>query len=165
MGGKSCLAVGDLRQLPPVLDEYVFEKCRADGRPRLAPGHWNENFTISYLTEKMRCPDDHLFCEICDRVGKNEIIPSDVEFFNSKVHKGEIPLEMSNDNFKCGLVTIIVTTNYAREKINLAKLRTLLPDEKEYVCLSQDNSINKKNFDAKVAALVSHSKGSFPKKM
>ena len=42
------------RQLPPVLDEFVFKKCRADGRPRLAPGHWNENFEISYLTQKMR---------------------------------------------------------------------------------------------------------------
>ena len=35
-------------------DEFVFKKSLADGRLRLAPGHWNENFEIAYLTEKMR---------------------------------------------------------------------------------------------------------------
>ena len=150
--------LGDFRQLPPVLDDYVWEKSRADGRPALAAGHWNENFTISYLTQKMRCPDDRAFCDICDRVGKNELIPTDVDFFKSKVIESEIPMEKSNDNFKSGLVTIIVTTNYAREKINLKELRSLLSDEKEYVCVSKDDTINKKNFDARDTAMVSHSK-------
>lgn len=37
----------------------------------------------------------------------------------------------------------LVTTNEAREEINLAKLRTLLPYEKEYVCLSSDKMTNR----------------------
>ena len=158
MGGKSCLAVGDLRQLPPVLDEYIFEKCRADGRPALAPSHWNENFEISYLTQKMRCSNDLEFANICDRVGKNAINSEDEEFFNSRVISSEIELEKSNSNFKTGEVTIIVTTNHAREKINLEKLRSLLPNEKEYTCLSKDNSINKKNFDSSSTQSCSYSK-------
>ena len=98
------------------------------------------------------------FANICDRVGKNAINSEDEEFFNSRVITSEIELEKSNSNFKTGEVTIIVTTNHAREKINLYKLRSLLPNEKEYTCLSKDNSINKKNFDSTTTALISHSK-------
>ena len=98
----------------------------------------------------MRCPDDRAFCDICDRVGKNELIPTDVDFFKSKVIESEIPMEKSNDNFKSGLVTIIVTTNYAREKINLKKLPSLLSDEKEYVCVSKDDTINKKTENSRL---------------
>ncbi len=54
MGGKSFIAAGDLRQLPPVLDQYIFQKSKLDGRPSVAPCHWSENFKIYYLTEKMR---------------------------------------------------------------------------------------------------------------
>ena len=97
------------------------------------------------------------FANICDRVGKNAITSEDEEFFNSRVISSEIELEKSNSNFKTGEVTIVVTTNHAREKINLAKLRSLLPNEKEYICLSKDNSINKKNSDSTTTALVSHS--------
>ena len=67
----------------------------------------------------------------------------DVDFFKSKVITDEIPLEQENSNFQSGEINIIVTTNEAREEINLTKLRTLLPNEKEYVCLSSDKMTNR----------------------
>ena len=33
MGGLSFIAVGDFRQLPPVRDQFIFEKNHLDGRP------------------------------------------------------------------------------------------------------------------------------------
>ena len=65
MGGIPFITIGDFRQLPPVLDNYIFEKSRLDGRPSIAPCHWNENFRIFNLTQKMRCDDDIAFAEIC----------------------------------------------------------------------------------------------------
>ena len=69
MGGITFIAVRDFRQLPPVLDGYVFEPNHLDGRPDIAPSHWDENFQIFYLTEKMRSEKDNEFSELCDRVG------------------------------------------------------------------------------------------------
>ena len=52
MGNKSCIVTGDMWQLPPVKDKYIFTNTNLDQRPRIAPSHWDENFTIYYLAEK-----------------------------------------------------------------------------------------------------------------
>ena len=145
MGNFSVLAVGDFRQLPPVKDTYIFENARLDGRPSIAPNLWRDNYEIYYLEQKMRCPDDIGFASLCDRVGKNELLPQDIAYLNSRVVTDEIPEELSNDCFKNGEVTIIVTTNNNRERINLCKLRSLLPSEKEYTCVSDDKNIGREN--------------------
>ena len=145
MGGKSFIAAGDLRQLPPVRDHYIFEKSKLDGRPSVAPCHWNENFKIYYLTEKMRCPDDIAFAELCDRVGTGSITDDDETFLKSKIVRDTIPSEEDNSNFTSGKVAIIVTTNDKREGINLHKLRTLLPNKQEFVCLADDQITNRKH--------------------
>ena len=61
MGGLNFIAVGDFRQLPPVLDGYVYENNHLDGRPAIAPSHWDENFQILYLTEKMRSQNSLIY--------------------------------------------------------------------------------------------------------
>ena len=113
-----------------------------DGRPSIAPSHWNENFKIYYFTEKMICPDDMAFAELCDKVGKGEVTEADNQFLKSRII--DTPSENLNENYCNGKLAIIVTTNKRREEINLVKLRSLLPDEEEYVCLAQDKTINRK---------------------
>ena len=49
---KSFIVTGDLWYLPPVKDNYIFSHAKLDQRPQCAPSHWDENFTIFYLTEK-----------------------------------------------------------------------------------------------------------------
>ena len=132
-------------QLPPVQDIYVYENARIDGRPSIAPNLWREHFDIFYLDQKMRCPDDIPFAQLCDRVGINKITTEDVSYFESRVVTEDIPEELDNENFKNGTVSIIVTTNEDREAVNLAKLRALLPMAKEYTCLSNDKVTNRKN--------------------
>ena len=63
----------------------IFEKSDLDGRPSIAPCHWNENFKMYYLTQKMRCREDVAFAEICDRVGKGMITNEDEMFFKSRI--------------------------------------------------------------------------------
>ena len=146
MGGIPCITIGDFRQLPPVLDNYIFEKSRLDGRPSIAPCHWNENFRIFNLTQKMRCDDDIAFAEICDRVGqgRDEVTEEDEQFFLSRVRTEKIESESIHENYTSGRLSIITATNKRREEINMEKLRELLPEEKEYVCLSQDKTTNRK---------------------
>ena len=87
MGGVSFVAVGDLRQLPPVLDSYVYENNHLDGRPAISPSHWDEHFQIFYLTDKMRSQRDPEFSSICDRVGNGKYTRKDLYINESKLDK------------------------------------------------------------------------------
>ena len=117
-----------------------MDKHHLDGRLDCAPSHWNENFKIFYLTEKMRSQQDPKFSEVCDRVGRGKITDDDESFFKSRVKKTES--EDNNENFKSGKLSIIVTTNKKRELVNSTKLAELLPNVKEYTCNSVDRVIN-----------------------
>ena len=143
LGGKNIIVVGDLHQLPPIGDRYITERSLLDHRPSCAPSYWDEHFRIFYLTEKMRSSTDASFAAICDRVGEGLITKEDEEFFKSRI----IDCQMENDNehFKEGTIAIVVTTNKHREKLNLEKLEQLLPNEKTYVCHSQDTTLNISN--------------------
>ena len=140
MGGKSFIASRDLWQLPPIYDNMVTDRNSLDGRPACAPSHWNENFRIFYLTEKMRCQNDPFFSSLCDRVGRGSITEEDEVYLKSRVQPTES--ENQNDNFKCGKLSIIVTTNMKRNLVNSDKLIQLLPNQKEYSCNSIDRVTN-----------------------
>ena len=77
--------LGDLWQLPPIYDSIVTDNNHLDGRPDCAPSHWNENFKIYYLTEKMRSSKDVDFSNLCDRVGRGKINDEDVKYLNSRI--------------------------------------------------------------------------------
>ena len=146
----------DFLQLPPVQDVYIYENARIDGRPSIAPNLWREHFDIYYLDQKMRCPDDLPFAQLCDRVGINKITTEDVSYFESRIVTEDIPEELDNENFKNGTVSIVVTTNEDREAINLAKLRALLPMAEEYTCLSNDKVTNRKRHTPVPEAVCKH---------
>ena len=140
MAGLSFVASGDLRQLPPIHDQLITEKSRIDARPQCAKSYWDDHFQIYYLTEKMRCKDDDMFAELCDRIGQGQLKTEDEEFLKSRVQS--TPLEDHNDYFKTGKISIVVTTNRRREEINIDKLEKLLPNEKTYKCFSTDRVMN-----------------------
>ena len=130
-------------QLPPVKDHYIFSHTKLDQRPQIAPSHWEENFKIYYLTEKMRSKGDEKFGEVCDRIGRGTITDEDHTYLNSLVRDN--PNAENNEMFKEGKISIIVTTNYKREQINNNKLNSLIPDEPPFVNLSIDKCTNMQN--------------------
>ncbi len=140
MGGRSSIACGDFYQLPPVFDDYIFLNNNLDGRPDCAPSHWNENYKIVYLTEKIRSQSDPKFGEVCDRVGKNEITKEDVEYLKCLVR--EDPYEESNEEYTSGKFSIIVTNNKLRATINQHKVNSLIPDEETISIDSEDICTN-----------------------
>ena len=147
MGGRSFIATGDMWQLPPVKDKYIFEKNHLDGRPSCCPSHWDSNFVIYYMTEKMRSMKDPKFGEVCDRVGKGCILPEDEIYLKNLIRPS--PKEEVNDSFKYGNVSIIVTTNKKREQINESKLDILLPNCQSFF-LQLKRSINKSVKSARI---------------
>ena len=140
MGGISFVASGDLWQLPPVKDKMVTEKNNLDGRPDFAPSHWNQYFKIFYLTEKMRSQKDPFFSDLCDRVGRGKQTLEDEKYLKSRIQNN--PSENSNESFKNGKLSIIVTTNPKKDLVNLQKMSQLLPFETDYVCDSVDRVTN-----------------------
>ena len=122
------------------MDSIVTDNSSLDARPVFAPSHWEENFKIYYLTEKMRSHKDPYFSDLCDRVGRDEITDEDENYLMSRV----IPCESENNNdkFKSGKLLILVTTNMKKDIVNQQKLNDLLPDQKEYTRNSTDMVTN-----------------------
>ena len=143
MGGLPFVAVGDFRQLPPVRDQFIFEKNHLDGRPSIAPSHWDDNFHIYYLTEKMRNQKDPEFSRLTDRVGDGTYTQADINYLRNCVR--ETDSENENENFKTGRVSIIVMTNKVRQEINEHKLETLIIGEESYISLAIDRCTNLEN--------------------
>ena len=142
MGGISVVSTGDFGQLSPVGERMIWENSNLDGRCDISPNHWDENFKIYYLTQKMRS-QDVLFSNISDKVRKG-ICDSDVQKYMHN-HVKPCKNESDNEKYALGKLSIIVTTNKERDRINMEKLNQLLPLEKEFRVLSKDESTNVKN--------------------
>ena len=84
----------------------------------------------------MRSSQDVDFSNICDRIARGRLLEEDELFLKSRIQ--DTDSENSNEAFKYGNISIIVTTNRKRNLINSQKLSELLPSEKLYVCNSID---------------------------
>ena len=108
----------------------------------MCPNHRDENFDIYYLDEKMRSQDEE-FSKICDlvRLGNCDNIVIDY----MKQHIKDCPNENNNEKYAEGKLSIIVTTNAERERINTEKLDKLLPGEQTFKVYSHDEATNIRN--------------------
>ena len=142
MGGVSMVVFGDFGQLPPVGQSMIWERSHLDSRPDIAPNHWNENFTIYHLTQKMRSQDNQ-FSEMCDKIRLGQCDGKVKRYLESKVRK--CPDEDDNESYASGKLCIIVAGNTERREINKAMLEKLLPHKKNFKILSSDQSTNVRN--------------------
>ena len=144
MGGISVVATGDFGQLPPVGENMIWHNSQLDGRPELAPNHWDVNFTICYLKEKMRSQDPQ-FSQICDKIRQGICDKEVNEYCMDRVKS--CPNEDDNDSYAKGKLSIIVTGNAEREDVNLGKIWRLCPSHKVkyYTNFAVDVPTNLKN--------------------
>ena len=98
---------------------------------------------MSLNTKKVRSEKDPKFGEVCDRIGTGNILPEDETYLKGMIR--ESPRENNNESFKNGKISVIVTTNKKREKINHEKLNQLLPHQPIVTCNSKDKSTNISN--------------------
>ena len=84
-GGVSVLCVGDLFQLKPVFDSWIF-KHSTILYSAFAPILWH-SFQMFELTEIMRQKDDKIFAETLNRVREGRQTKEDEEILNSRIVK------------------------------------------------------------------------------
>ncbi|XP_062592424.1 uncharacterized protein LOC134253849 [Saccostrea cucullata] len=82
-GGISIIAVGDLYQLPPVGDKWIFKDLSNPGQS-LAKNLWHEHFYMHELTEIMRQKDDLRFAEMLNRLRENKMTDEDKELVSQR---------------------------------------------------------------------------------
>ena len=78
-GGVSVIGIGDLFQLKPVMDGYIFKDIQNSQCRILAPNLWKQYFRMFELHEIMRQRERKDFAEILNRLregkhSKNEIM-------------------------------------------------------------------------------------------
>jgi len=75
-GGISIIAVGDLFQLKPVADTWIFQDLSRDASA-LSPNLWKEHFKMFELTEIMRQKDDFEFAQMLNRLRIHKLTEQD----------------------------------------------------------------------------------------
>ena len=77
-GGVSIIAIGDLFQLQPVMDGYVFKDYDNFEYGILAPNIWKELFTMFELTEIMKQRESKQFAELLNRLREGKHSKEDI---------------------------------------------------------------------------------------
>ena len=85
-GALSVIAAGDLIQLKPVFDNWIFNNTN-HGYGHLATNIWNEYFTLFELTEIMRQKDDKEFAELLNRLREGNHTQNDIEVLKERILK------------------------------------------------------------------------------
>ena len=76
--GVSIIAIGDLFQLEPFMDGYIFKDLKNLDYAVLAPSLWHQHFRMFELNEIMRQRDSKVFAELLNRLRKGKQTESDI---------------------------------------------------------------------------------------
>ena len=82
-GGVHVILVGDLFQLRPVGDGWIFANATRN-YASLAPNLWQSHFTMFELTEIMRQKDDVQFAELLNRIREGKQTREDIDVLQSR---------------------------------------------------------------------------------
>ena len=83
-GGVHIITVGDLFQLKPVFDSWIFENS-LQGYGCLSTNVWQKYFCMYELTEIMRQKDDKHFAELLNRVREGKHTQRDINTLETRV--------------------------------------------------------------------------------
>ena len=89
-GGVSIIAIGDLFQLEPVTDGYVFKDLKNLDYAVLAPSLWHQHFRMFELNEIMRQRDSKLLAELLNRLREGKHTESDIAKLKERVVQEDI---------------------------------------------------------------------------
>lgn len=87
------ITVGDLYQLKPVMDKWIFSQSERDYGP-LGANLWKDNFHMYELTKIMRQKGDKDFAELLNRLREGKHNADDIIVF--KMHVTEDDAELSD---------------------------------------------------------------------
>ena len=83
-GNVNVIATGDFFQLPPVMQDYVFDQSKRQNPLEVFSRHiWKDYFYLHELTEIVRQQGDPTFAEIMSRVRLGSLTDSDIKILNT----------------------------------------------------------------------------------
>ena len=106
-GGVSLITVGDLLQLKPVFDRWIFETsstCYAT----LGTNLWNDLFTLFELTDIMRQKDDRPFAELLNRLREGKHSKNDIECLKQRL----LRQRTQDNNYPMDTTHLLTTIKY-----------------------------------------------------
>ena len=83
-GGVSIIAIGDLFQLQPVMDDYIFNDLKTE-YGILAPNLWQELFKMFELKEIMRQRESKQFAELLNRLREGKQTNEDIRILKQRI--------------------------------------------------------------------------------
>ena len=83
-GGINLITAGDLFQLKPVFDKWIFENSQT-GYNALANNIWTDHFMLFELTEITRQKDDKAFAELLNCLREGKSCDSDIAFLKQRL--------------------------------------------------------------------------------
>ena len=83
-GGVSVLAVGDLFQLKPVMDSWLFSNSNSSQLSSIGLNLWVELFSFFELTDIMRQKDDQEYALLLNRLREGKQTEKDIEVLNKR---------------------------------------------------------------------------------
>jgi len=98
-GGVHVIAIGDLFQLKPMFDDWIFQDLKSTAGHEygsLATNLWVENFSIIELTEIMRQKDDINFANALNRLREGKHTVQDLQVFETRLVKKETLKELED---------------------------------------------------------------------
>ena len=84
-GGVNIIAIGDLFQLKPVMDAWVFKNTSVGGPEILAPNVWKENFEMFELSDIVRQKDDMPYAALLNRLREGNQTKEDIDLLKTRV--------------------------------------------------------------------------------
>jgi hypothetical protein len=109
-GGVSIITVGDLFQLKPVMDSYVFVQPNSGYLP-LADNLWTDLFSMEELTDIMRQADNKPFAELLNRMREGNQTVQDISTLKEHI------VQEDSENYPME-ATHLYATNYAVDAFN-----------------------------------------------
>jgi endonuclease/exonuclease/phosphatase (EEP) superfamily protein YafD len=128
-GGLSLITVGDLFQLKPVFDKWIFENTN-DCYGAFATNMWKEYFTLFELTEIMRQKDDKHFAELLNRLREGNHTQSDIEELKKRILK----LKPGEENYPINK-THLFSTNVQANDHNTTIYQASQTDKAKIKCI------------------------------
>ena len=94
-GGLNIICVGDLYQLQPVMQKYIFMDIDAKYGP-LATNLWKEHFTMFDLKEIMRQKDDKPFANLLNRLRRGRHTEEDLAVLRTRLISREESFQLTH---------------------------------------------------------------------
>ena len=116
-GGISIIAVGDLYQLQPVGDSWIFNDLLY-GSQILAANLWKDHFSMFEMTQIMRQQDDMFFANLLNRLRTNELTEVD------KVEIEKHHISLGQEDYRRNIPHLFVENKFV-DSFNEDFIRTL----------------------------------------